>query len=144
MKKTSGENLTDRLAEFFRRRPNEWIDGDRLRLVAGKYAWRTRLSELRFPPYHMDIVNRPRTVTAVDIRFVDARNLDLLRAGDENTVIEVHGDPRKALKRFRISEYRFVPDRPAELAPEAHHDRPEPESDDHAHDRPQLAGEADR
>ena len=35
------------LAQFFRQRPNEWIDGRTLSHIAGAYAWRTRVSELR-------------------------------------------------------------------------------------------------
>jgi hypothetical protein len=52
---------TARLAAFFESCPNEWIDG-RLLEFAGRYAWRTRLSELRFPPYSMRILNRQRHV----------------------------------------------------------------------------------
>lgn len=59
-------NLCDRLAAFFRRRPDEWIDGRELSRVAGSYAWRTRASDLRFFPYGMVIANRVRVVTKPD------------------------------------------------------------------------------
>lgn len=46
------------LARLFRRRPGVWIDGRELARVAGHYAWRTRVSELRRLPFSMAIVNR--------------------------------------------------------------------------------------
>lgn len=70
--------LCDRLAAFFHSRPNEWIDGRELAHVAGSYAWRTRVSELRHAPYVMELENRVRTV----------------KAGDGSA--------------FRISEYRYA------------------------------------
>lgn len=51
-----------RLAAFFRERPNHWVDGRALGDVAGSYAWRTRVSELRRAPFCMAIENRQRTV----------------------------------------------------------------------------------
>jgi hypothetical protein len=39
--------LVDRLHAFLAARPNEWVDGLELARVAGAYAWRTRLSDLR-------------------------------------------------------------------------------------------------
>ena len=51
------------LANYFKARPNTWIDGRELSAVAGAYAWRTRASELRRSPYHLEIENRQRTVT---------------------------------------------------------------------------------
>ena len=50
--------LCTRLAEYFRRFPNTWIDGRALSHVAGSYAWRTRVSDLRKPPFNMAIENR--------------------------------------------------------------------------------------
>lgn len=47
---------TEQLARFLRRHPNQWIDGKVLPAVAGQYAWRTRVSELRLAG--MDIRNR--------------------------------------------------------------------------------------
>lgn len=49
-----------RLAAFFRVRPGKWIDGQELAQIAGVYGWRTRVSELRRPPYGMGIENRQR------------------------------------------------------------------------------------
>jgi hypothetical protein len=39
--------LVDRLQAFLEARPNEWVDGLALAQIAGAYAWRTRLSDLR-------------------------------------------------------------------------------------------------
>lgn len=39
--------LTDKLERFFREHPNTHIDGKDLAAIAGSYAWRTRLSEVR-------------------------------------------------------------------------------------------------
>jgi hypothetical protein len=57
---------TERLAEFFRARPGNWIDGRELANVAGTYAWRTRISDLRRAPFYMRIDNRQRHVTTPD------------------------------------------------------------------------------
>ena len=54
--------LTDRLAAHFRVRAGEWINARDLLNVAGFAGWRTRVSNLRYPPYNMMIVNRSRTV----------------------------------------------------------------------------------
>jgi hypothetical protein len=40
-------SLNDKLEAYFRSRPNEWIDGRELARVAGSYAWRTRVSDIR-------------------------------------------------------------------------------------------------
>lgn len=53
------------LAEFFQARPLVWIDGRELE-IAGRYAWRTRVSDLRRAPYLMDIRNRQRRVERPD------------------------------------------------------------------------------
>jgi hypothetical protein len=70
---------TKALAGFFARRPNQWLDGRNLSCVAGSYAWRTRVSELRKPPYGMNIENKQRRVSRPDG------------------------------SRYIISEYRYVP-----------------------------------
>lgn len=86
-KKATGRlSMADRLARFFRAHPNEWVDGQRLGEIAGGYAWRTRVSNLRKAPYHMTIENRQRTTALLG------------RAG---------AHPFDAVK---VSEYRFVPD----------------------------------
>jgi hypothetical protein len=53
------------LARYFQARPGEWIDGRQLE-VAGRYAWRTRVSDLRRAPYSMTIENRLRRVQRDD------------------------------------------------------------------------------
>ena len=50
------ETLNDKLEAFFKARPNTWIDGKDLAEVAGGYAWRSRVSDLR-RFRGMDIVN---------------------------------------------------------------------------------------
>jgi hypothetical protein len=62
--------LVERLAAFFRAHPDLWIDGRELALVAGAYAWRTRLSELRRPPFVMTIENRQRRIHRPDGSYV--------------------------------------------------------------------------
>jgi hypothetical protein len=47
-----------------------WIDGRELGQVAGSYAWRTRVSELRRPPFVMTIENRQRRVHRADSSHV--------------------------------------------------------------------------
>lgn len=59
-------SLIERLAAFFRAHPDTWIDGRDLGLVAGSYAWRTRVSNLRRPPFAMVIENRQRRVRGPD------------------------------------------------------------------------------
>ena len=39
--------LNDRLEQFFKARPNVWVDGHDLAQVAGFFAWRSRCSDLR-------------------------------------------------------------------------------------------------
>jgi hypothetical protein len=41
------ESLNDKLEAVFKARPYEWIDGKELAEIAGGYAWRTRVSNLR-------------------------------------------------------------------------------------------------
>ena len=54
-------SFTERVADRFRARAGQWIDADELSRVGGKYAWRTRVSELR-TLYGWTIENRQRTV----------------------------------------------------------------------------------
>jgi len=56
----SRRGLCAQLAAFFRARPLEWVDGQQLASIAGAYGWRTRVSELRKPPFGMNIPNRLR------------------------------------------------------------------------------------
>ncbi len=72
--------LNEQLAAFFRRHPNQWIDSAaELAHIAGRNAWRTRVSDLRRPPFSMRIENRVRRTAGIGGR------------------------------RVTISEYRFVP-----------------------------------
>lgn len=50
--------LTDRVACLFRSRPGQWIDWRDIAQVGGGMGWRTRISNLRYPPYSLDIENR--------------------------------------------------------------------------------------
>lgn len=59
-------SLCDRLAAHLKAHEGEWIDGLDLGTVAGSYAWRSRLAQLRFPPFNMDIRNRQRRFTRGD------------------------------------------------------------------------------
>lgn len=56
------QTLADRLESFFDEHPGEWLDGRELAKIGGAYAWRTRVSDLRKPPYRMRILNRRRRV----------------------------------------------------------------------------------
>ena len=56
------DSKADQLADFFRARPNEWIDGKVLASLAGGYAWRTRVSDVRRPPHSLTIENRQRRI----------------------------------------------------------------------------------
>ena len=71
------ETRVVRLARFFERHPNQWIDGRTLAPIAGTYAWRTRISDLRRAPYRCTIENRQRsvmtdtgTITVSEYRYV--------------------------------------------------------------------------
>ena len=52
--------LNEKLAAFFLARPNRWIDAHELLRVAGFAGWRTRVSDLRKPPFNLQIENRWR------------------------------------------------------------------------------------
>src|SRR5262245_27400703 len=51
-----------RLADLFIAKPDIWIDGRDLANVAGAYAWRSRVADIRKPPFNLRIVNRQRRV----------------------------------------------------------------------------------
>lgn len=69
---TRRKSNTDRLREFFLARPLKWIDAVELEPVAGRQAWRSRVSDLRKQleqEGHGTIVNRqfhPRHVERDD------------------------------------------------------------------------------
>lgn len=62
----------DAVADLFRSRPGEWIDGLTLAQHGGAYAWRTRLSECR-TQLGLNIVNQQRKIgrrTVSEYRWV--------------------------------------------------------------------------
>ena len=79
--------LCDRLAAYFKARPGEWVDGMSLARVAGHYAWRSRVSDLRRAPYGLVIENRQRRV---------------------HRVIVMNGEDCPA-GSYMVSEYRYMP-----------------------------------
>lgn len=58
----SRTSFRDRLAEYFKSKPNVWIGIAILEDLGGRYAWRTRVSDCR-TELGMDIENRQRRVT---------------------------------------------------------------------------------
>jgi hypothetical protein len=58
---STDQTFTDRVAALFKSMPGQWIDGEVLGKVAGKYAWRSRVADAR-RAYGMRIINRQRTV----------------------------------------------------------------------------------
>lgn len=54
-----------RLRDFFLARPNQWVLATQLEAVAGRQAWRTRVSDVR-REFQMRIENRWRTITRED------------------------------------------------------------------------------
>lgn len=70
--------MAEKLSLYLNERRGQWIDGKELSTVAGGYAWRTRVSDLRRSPYSMSIENRQRVIATADGR------------------------------RFKVSEYRTI------------------------------------
>jgi hypothetical protein len=54
-----------RVEEYFRARPDQWIDGLAIAQVGGAYAWRSRVSDCR--------QRKVGEVTISEYRFVPAR-----------------------------------------------------------------------
>lgn len=50
--------LNDRLERFFREHPDTWVDGRDLAAIAGSYAWRSRIADIR--PRFASLENRQR------------------------------------------------------------------------------------
>lgn len=50
----------ERLADYFQRRPGQWLSAFDLADVGGLLSFRTRVSELRRPPFNLDVENRVR------------------------------------------------------------------------------------
>ena len=68
-----GDSRCARLARYFCERRGQWIDGRQLEPIAGVYAWRTRVSDLRKRPWFLTIENRQRKeghVTISEYRLV--------------------------------------------------------------------------
>lgn len=69
------ESFTDRVEALFRSKPGTWIDGDQLAAIGGKYAWRSRVSDVR-RERQMQIDNRQRKVgriTVSEYRYLPVR-----------------------------------------------------------------------
>ena len=82
---------TEALAEFFKARPMVWIYALDLEF-AGRQAWRSRLSNLRFAPYNMRIVNRQTIIKRADGRGVFTKSEYRYEpATDHQTVSEDSG-----------------------------------------------------
>lgn len=88
---TTTESRTERVANFFRAHPNEWVIGLALAEIGGAYAWRTRLSEAR-RLFDLNIRNRQRVVRRDDgsafivseYMFVPLRTLDVRMSTEED------------------------------------------------------------
>ena len=82
----SHQSVNAKMAEYFKARAGRWIPGPELMQIGGYGGWRTRISELRHPPWNLPISQPPRYVPVT------------LASG----------------KRVRISEYRLA--LPAEVS----------------------------
>jgi hypothetical protein len=61
-----GQGALTKLAVFFKNKPNQFVNGLDLAPIAGSYAWRSRVAELR-TKMGMDIENRQRIVDGFTI-----------------------------------------------------------------------------
>lgn len=65
------QSLCDQLEAYFKARPGLWIDGRKLATIAGAYAWRTRVSDLRVRGLRIDnVVTRGMTYRKSLYRYV--------------------------------------------------------------------------
>lgn len=55
-------SLNERVAALLEAHADQWVDGQRIAAVGGYAAWRSRISDLRRPPYNLVIENRTRRV----------------------------------------------------------------------------------
>ena len=62
----AGDSMCARVARLLIARRGQWVDGREISKVGGYAAFRTRLSDLRHAPWHLDIRNRVRTVEGED------------------------------------------------------------------------------
>jgi hypothetical protein len=93
----STQTLNDKLDAYFRAKPDVWIDGMELATVAGSYAWRSRISNLR-TERGMVIENRKRTMPQ------HLGNCPALLAWDIAGACNCGKSGR-----YTVSEYRYVP-----------------------------------
>ena len=56
----SSHSFTLQVAELFKSKPGQWIDGMTLAAIGGQYAWRSRVSDCR--KLGMVVQNRQRKV----------------------------------------------------------------------------------
>jgi hypothetical protein len=59
----------DFFAAYFRSRPNTWISALELMNLRACLSFRTRISDLRYAPYEMQIVNKQATVSGTRRSF---------------------------------------------------------------------------
>ncbi len=72
---------TEILAAFFAAHPNQWIDGRALATVCSSfYGWRSRISDVRRPPFNLTIENRQRRVERDDGEHYIASEYRYVRA----------------------------------------------------------------
>ena len=65
--RNNSKSRLERLAQFFREHPHQRYDGAReLATIGGRYAWRSRISDLRRSPYGYQIDNRQRAMKRID------------------------------------------------------------------------------
>lgn len=74
-------SFLDRLEQFFTSRTGEWIDGRQLGTIAGSYAWRTRVSDLR-TKRGLTIENRQRHVELSTGQTITVSEYRLVRETD--------------------------------------------------------------
>ena len=54
------QSYVQKVLQVFQANENVWVNADLLASCGGRYAWRTRISDLRKPPYNLSIENRQR------------------------------------------------------------------------------------
>ena len=62
---TTPMSINDKLAAYFAARPGQWVDGRELARLAGHYAWRSRVSDVR-RKHGLTIENQQRRVRRAD------------------------------------------------------------------------------
>jgi len=58
------QSYVQKVLQVFQANENVWVNADLLASRGGRYAWRTRISNLRKPPYNLSIENRQRKAEA--------------------------------------------------------------------------------